>query len=135
MDWNIVYRNTDIDAKINKVSNVLRDLFNLHAPFKSARFTKIPAPWLTDPVKLFIKIKDNALRKFRRTKNADDWLSYKTLRNYVNGAIKREKRAFLNFNLPRMLTVPAKSGKLFESTKLLVKCVMDQSRIRLRMLI
>lgn len=99
--WDIMLRLNDIDAKVKFFSDNILLLFNYFAPIRTARLTKPRAPWLTDNVKLLIKLRNNALNKFKRSKNGGDWDYYKTLRNFTTSAIRREKRAYFQAALTK----------------------------------
>lgn len=43
------------------------------APIKEGRITKLNAPWLTANSKIFMKQGDNALQKFKRPRDTNDW--------------------------------------------------------------
>ena len=72
-------------------------LFNIHAPFKTVRISKPPAPWLTDNLKMMIKLKNKAYSKYKKVRSEATWNYYKDVRNTVNMAVKSEKKAYLKF--------------------------------------
>lgn len=96
LPWNNIIYEREIDAKIKLFDSFVLTLFNVHAPIKEARITKPKAPWLTENIKIFMKQRDTALQKFKRTRDADDWILYKNLRNFTLSAVRREKRRYLN---------------------------------------
>ena len=53
-------------------------------------------PWLTENIKLMIKMRDKAHRKYVKGKTPQNLDYYRQLKNYTNGAIKREKEAYFN---------------------------------------
>lgn len=95
--WNNILQLNNIDEKILFFNENLLQLYNSHVPVKTAKFTKPPAPWLTDTVKLMQKLRDNALKRFKGTKNIHHWNYYKSLRNVTTNAIRREKKAYLEY--------------------------------------
>lgn len=46
-----------------------------------------------------MKLRDRALSKYKLTNNNEHWLYYKQLRNYTTQAVRREKKAYFNFNI------------------------------------
>lgn len=66
---------------------------------KTVKYFKANPPWLTDNIKLLIKMRDKALSKFKKTRNNTDWEYYKTLRNQTNVAVRNEKKSYLTFCL------------------------------------
>lgn len=92
--WHSMLRRPNIDDKVNFFCEMVSDVFSFHAPIRTIRVSKPPAPWLTVAVKRMMKERDKALTKFRRTKLINDWVSYKSLRNYTLSAIRKEKSIF-----------------------------------------
>lgn len=99
VDWDYIYRLSDIDEIVEYFSQNICLLYDRHAPIRTVRVNKKPAPWLTDTVKLMIRLRDDAHLKYRRTKLERDLIAYRNLRNYVTGAIRREKKAYMDFRL------------------------------------
>lgn len=58
-----------------------------------------------------IKNRD-ALKKYKATKLPEDFITYKRLRNYTLGAIRREKKAYLDFTLKNFNVTPNKSYEI-----------------------
>lgn len=85
-----------IENKVEYFNTLMINLFDHHAPLISKTFNKPLAPWMTDNVKLLIKMKERALQKYKQTKQLKDLKYYKDLRNFTNTAIVNEKKAYLN---------------------------------------
>jgi hypothetical protein len=49
------------------------------------------SPWLSPESKKLIIDCNIAQQKASESKSEEDWIAYKTLRNYVNGILKNEK--------------------------------------------
>lgn len=96
LQWNDIIYEQNIDNKINLFNNLLCSLFDKHAPYKESRITKPRAPWLTPNLKVFMKNRDRALQKFKRTRAIHDWEDYKNLRNFAVAMVRREKRQYLD---------------------------------------
>lgn len=96
--FRILYDN-DINNKIYLFNNSILEVFNRHAPTRTVRVTRKPAPWLTDNLKFIMSLRDKALCKFKRNRNIGNWNSYTCLRNYTNQMIVNEKRAYLNHKI------------------------------------
>ena len=82
--------------KILILNNLILTLFDHHAPIKECLITKPRAPWLNENLKIFMKQRDEALQKFKRTKLYLDWVAYKNLRNFTVAAIRKEKKKYLD---------------------------------------
>lgn len=101
INFDYIYTLNNVDEMVNFWNTSIIWLFNIHAPLKTARITKLPAPWLTENIKIMIKLRDKALLKYKRSKSETDWLAYKTLRNLVNMSIKSEKKAYLHYQFKK----------------------------------
>lgn len=109
---NIYYLN-DIDEKINLLNFYILELFDLHAPLRTFRITKKRAPWLTPNIKYLMSLRNRALSKYKRRKSAEDWESYRQLRNFVTTAVSAEKRAYLEHRVQN--NDPKENWKLLKS--------------------
>lgn len=95
---NLLFIN-NIENKLLYFNKLIISLFDKHAPFKTVRCTKPKAPWLTDNIKMMISMRDDALKKFKNSGNAEHFLFYKNLRNLITKTIRAEKKAYLNFHI------------------------------------
>ncbi|XP_045473786.1 uncharacterized protein LOC123680122 isoform X1 [Harmonia axyridis] len=68
LDEIFVLRN--IDDKVAHISCVLTRLFDKHAPVRSCRITKPPAPWLTNEIRQLMNNRDRAKKKYRKSRTA-----------------------------------------------------------------
>lgn len=96
LPWHTFIKEKDLDNKVDIFNDFITQIFNHHAPLKTFRVTKPKAPWLTDTIRAIMRDRDAALNKFKTTKNLQDWTAYKQLRNFTLGAIRREKKAFMD---------------------------------------
>lgn len=94
-----IFNFIDINDKVNCFNNLLLNLFDLYAPIKTVMIRKKKSPWLTDNIRAMMSLRDKALAKFKKSKLERDWKYYKDLKNLTNYSIKREKKAYLEFNL------------------------------------
>lgn len=44
---------------------------NVHVPSKISKFTRAPSPWLTDNIYLMMKLRDSALRRYKKNNNIE----------------------------------------------------------------
>nr|CAI5825503.1 unnamed protein product [Callosobruchus analis] len=94
-----IYDTDSIDRKVHILEDYLVKLFDIHAPQIVVRCAKPVAPWFTNVIKVMIKIRDNALRSFKKHRNNVKWEFYKKMRNNVNKAVEREKKAYMELKL------------------------------------
>lgn len=95
--WHLIYDLHDVDLKVGFLNNNLIQVLNQYAPTKIIKTSKPPAPWLTYNIKLMMRARDNAFRRYRKSQNPAHFAFYKSLRNETNRAIKREKIAYFQF--------------------------------------
>lgn len=94
--WENIFYLPGIEEKVNFLSLSILQLFDIHAPLKICKKrNKKYAPWLTDNVKLLQRLRNQALRRFKNTRQAEHYSYYKQLRNYTTAAIRAEKKAYL----------------------------------------
>ena len=91
-----MFRISLVDEKVQFLTDQIRLLMDIHAPVKTARFSKPYTPWLTDTVRLMIKLRNNALSRFKATRQPHHWNYYKSLRNLTTSAVRYEKKAYIN---------------------------------------
>lgn len=84
-----------IDRKVQIFNDYLIKVFDTHAPVVTARVSKPKCPWLTENSALLMKRRDQALAKYKRSKNRDDFDLYKLLRNSALSAIRRDKKMYM----------------------------------------
>lgn len=114
IDWQSIYSEPDINMKLTLFNCFIINLFDVHAPYKTITFRREPTPWLTDTIKLMMRFRDRALRRARVERTAASFNYYKQIRNLTTSAIRREKRAYLNY-----ITSTRNSKLLWNSLKTL----------------
>lgn len=92
-----IYYVNDVNLKLDILNSNIIQLFDKHAPRRTINITKKHAPWLTDTIKLMMKLRDKAKLKFKRTKKVNHWQYYKSLRNLTNRSIISEKKAYFSY--------------------------------------
>ena len=97
VSWDDIYYINNIDNKITFLTDNLLSIFNVHAPIRTVRLSRAPAPWLTDALKIILKERDKAFRKYKKDKTIQNWNNYKNLRNFALTSVRREKAAYLKY--------------------------------------
>lgn len=95
--WDYLYSLNNVNEMVDFFNKSVISLFNIHAPMKTSKITKNPAPWLTGNIRFMMRLRQKALSKYKKHKSDADWQSYKDLRNLVLTTIRNEKKAYLNF--------------------------------------
>lgn len=94
--WDEIFYLNYIDDKVTYLTENILQLFDKHAPYITSRITKPYAPWITPSIKQLIIDRKKALLKYKKSKNLNDYIHYKQLRNLTVSSIRREKAAYLS---------------------------------------
>ncbi len=98
--WEEVFTTDTIDNKVEIFNNILIELFNKHAPIKTFKTCRPPAPWLTDTIKKEYQKRDklhNKYRKLLKNSNSDSLVvsaaedKYKVAKNKCNKLTRQAK--------------------------------------------
>lgn len=115
---------------VTSFNNFILTLFDLHAPLKKRIIKDKSKPWLTDTLKFMMSLRDDALIKYLKTKTDSAKQYYCSLKNYVNTAIKHEKKAYFNCFINSNIKKPNIMWKNIKNTALLnskcVNCIPDR---------
>ena len=58
IDFDILYSMSDVDEMVTFFTERVNELFNRHAPYKTKRLTKPPAPWITPNIKFMMRLRN-----------------------------------------------------------------------------
>ena len=95
LDWNSVLESSDVNTAWNKFSTMFRNVIDKVAPVKEIRLKQRNKPWFSGEVRDMIQRRNQALLKFRRTKNNIDYLEFKRIRNQTHHKIQSYKKNYV----------------------------------------
>lgn len=97
LPWDNIMNIQNIDEKVDFFNDCMLGLIEAHAPLKQYRKKSNYnyAPWITDNIKLLQKLRNKALKRFKKTKLPEYYNYYKQLRNYTTAAIRANKKAYI----------------------------------------
>lgn len=95
IDWHEFYSAEDIENKVTYLNSRILQLFDTHAPRLTRKVTKPKAEWFTYTIKLMVRERNKLLSKYKQSKRECDWQEYRKMRNFVTGALRQEKQAYL----------------------------------------
>lgn len=98
MNWSRIYFLDDINEKVEYFNSCITALLDFYAPKIPMNIRKQKAPWMTYNIKNMLKIRNKAYKKYIRTRSEVDRRYYCDLRNYINRAVKREKKNYYVFS-------------------------------------
>lgn len=101
IDWNCVYLLDSLEDKVDTFNACLLNLFDKYAPLQliAVNNNRPKSPWFTDTLRILKRKKRRAWLRFVRTGTQSDRRLYCTLRNYYNGALLHEKRAYFSSHI------------------------------------
>ncbi|XP_047027196.1 uncharacterized protein LOC124635360 [Helicoverpa zea] len=99
VDWTPLMTSDDVDHKILIFNNMVNILYNRHAPVKKVRVKRPPAPWMTELIRIAMRRRDRAFRKFKKDRTDENWSQFKTARNRCNTMIRNAKRRHILNNI------------------------------------
>ena len=94
MDFNYVYNSIDVDCVYNKFLDDITSLVEKHVPTKrcTKKELKLKAkPWINKRIQKMMRIRNQLLRKMKKSKCEDTIKLYKSFRNRVANEIKDSK--------------------------------------------
>lgn len=94
VNWLPVLTARNVNDAVNIFNDIVRNIFDKHAPFINKRVKGRPCPWLDNNLKQKQNHRDRVLRKARKSGKQDDWNSYKKLRNNCNNLLKKTKAQY-----------------------------------------
>ena len=75
-----VFTETDVDSKLATLNGVLLPTLETHAPVKHIKIRSRPCPYVTAEIKDLINARDRLFRRFKTTRDSNDWDIYKQAR-------------------------------------------------------
>lgn len=94
VDWSPINNFENIDDKIEYFNGKFLDTLNKHAPFRTCKIKKPPAPWINDDIRALRKIRD----KLRKELGVND-PKFKFARNKVTDMTRKSKSEFIKDKL------------------------------------
>lgn len=107
MPWYEILAEDDVNKKVKRFNELITLLFDKHSPLCKLRVSRQSYPWITDNIKCMMKLRDSAFARARRTGVRSHHEYYKSLRNYINGALEREKTAYFTYYVNKNRSHPA----------------------------
>ena len=90
-DFGSVFTSSCVNDACSRFKCILQQSIDKHAPLITKKIKGRLCPWMTSEVKSEMNLRDQLLRKARRTNREIDWSSYKRQRNKVNSQVKKCK--------------------------------------------
>ena len=98
-NWDLFDHANDPDSAWRCMLQNIRTIIDQMCPVKKFRIKKPKDFWLTHEILEYIKDKDHALKRAKRTNNIDDWTNARYMRNQCLSKIRKAKAAFIKTEL------------------------------------
>ncbi|KAJ4432609.1 hypothetical protein ANN_21232 [Periplaneta americana] len=110
LPWHMIWTLRTVDEKVDLFNTLILQLYDKHAPLKTKRTRKTPAPWMTTEIRSLMSERDLAYRKYTRNKNDEYFNLYKHLRNRTTQLIRNAKLKY-SYKLIEPNTTPSELWK------------------------
>lgn len=91
LDWQSVFQCDNVDGKVEIFNSILLGLFDKYAPIKCIKVKYKNNPWITDEVIILSKKRDDAWKKYVKSKQPTDREEFRLLRNRCKQEIRNAK--------------------------------------------
>jgi hypothetical protein len=99
-----IYSTHNVNSKLVLFNEIFLNTLNRHAPMKYSKIKGRPHKFIGKEIKQLMKVRDRRLKSFRKSKNSEDWNSFKQLRNAVKisigGHSQRMSGQMMDFQTP-----------------------------------
>ena len=82
---------TDVDSKVEFLTNTLTSAYDTHAPYRTCVDRKKTSSWINPSIKRLISLRNKAWRDFKRDGRNSSRSRYKVLRNHVQILLRNAK--------------------------------------------
>ena len=95
LPFSTIYTFEDPNEQLSVFNSLILGCLNVHAPIKTCKMTRPPAPWMRDLKITTLQKEAKQLRvKAHRTENDEDWKEYRSTKNKLKKEIKSTKSRF-----------------------------------------
>ncbi|CAH2092002.1 unnamed protein product [Euphydryas editha] len=96
LDWSVAFDAGTIDKKVEMFNTLLTRLYDIHAPIRPIKIKHLPAPWLSEDLKVLIKKKNQAKSCFTKNNSDHNREIYKRARNRCNTSCRDAQRRHIH---------------------------------------
>ncbi|CAB4026746.1 Hypothetical predicted protein [Paramuricea clavata] len=90
-----IFTKPDVDSKLATFNSVLLSTLEAHAPVKRIKIRSRPCPYVTTEIKDLMNTRDRILRRFKTTRDDNDWHIYKEARQTVKTTLRNAERNYI----------------------------------------
>ena len=82
--------------KVEVFNTILLDVLNQHAPVKTVRIKKKPAPWFTTSIRKEMDVRNKLFKVFEKNRLTESWEAFKIQRNSVTSLQRKAKKQYFH---------------------------------------
>ena len=95
LTFSTIYAFEDPNEQLSVFNSLILECLNVHAPIKTCKMTRPPAPWMRDLKITTLQKEDKQHRvKAHRSENDEDWKEYRSTKNKLKMETKPTKCRF-----------------------------------------
>jgi ribosomal protein L31E len=87
-----IFSNSNVNSKLDKFNNVLLTTLAVHAPVKITKIQNRSCPFITTDIKNQMSHRDQLHRRYKRTRDIDDWRAFKNAQRSVKSTLKAAEK-------------------------------------------
>ena len=125
LDLGMISSLSNVNDMVHAFNINIISLFDFHAPTKTFTVKEKSHPWITDTIKLMMRLRDRALSSYRKTKSDTKKKYYDDLKRLVNSSLYNEKTAYFRYNINNEIKNPKVLWKNLKSRVLPFKSKQD----------
>ncbi|CAG4930029.1 unnamed protein product [Colias eurytheme] len=99
IDWNAILKAHTVEEKVSVFSNFIINLYDVHAPIKPVKIKHLPAPWLTDELRVLLHKKNKSKTQYKMKPSDVNREKYKIIRNKCNTACRDAQRRHIHTSI------------------------------------
>ena len=117
LNWHECLESGDIDEVWHFWKSLFLSVANVHAPLRTRRVRKNPAPWMTSKIRQAITERDRLKKLARKNSMPSTWTQFKISRNNVNSTIRKAKKKYYHDELKANKSNPRGVWKVINELK------------------
>lgn len=113
IDWTEIVNESSVHRKVELFNSVITQLYDKHAPLRPVKIKHLPAPWLTNDLKIYLDKKHRARAKYKANNTEENRIKYVRIRNRCNTMCRDAQRRHIHSSVQN--GDPAKIWKFLRS--------------------
>ena len=94
--WSVMESFDDIDDRWGYWKSLFLKIFDSHIPLRKVHMRAQTLPWISNDVRWLMRVRNNSCARAKKSKKADDWMRYRSLRNKVAWELKKAKLQYFD---------------------------------------